>query len=188
MKLNDWDGFWGLRVAECPCDVHFVEWLEENAITGKTIFHFGSGGHHYVGIRCAEPELDNAVLSINASTPDYDAFMKLAKDQPALLHHYTCYFGDIYTTNPRLLPVFDVVTLFHSCEFRSEKNDAYGAKTDLEVMQLFVDKLVVGGHVLFYTGSFAYAQAESVIAELEASRPVVEVGHFKTLRVYRKTA
>lgn len=186
MKLNDWDGFWGLRVAECPCDVHFVEWLEENAITGKTIFHFGSGGHHYVGIRCAEPELNNAVLSINASTPDYDAFMKLAKEQPRLLHHYTCYFGDIYTSNAKLLPSFDVVTLFHSCEFRSEKNDAYGAKTDLEVMELFVDKLPVGGHVLFYTGSFAFAAAEKVIAELEKSRRIEKLGLFKTLLVYHK--
>lgn len=187
MLLNDWDGFWGLRVAECPCDVHFVEWLEENAVTGKSIFHFGSGGHHYVGIRCAEPELDNAVLSINASVPDYDAFMKLAKEQPALLHHYTCYFGDIYTTNPKLLPDFDVVTLFHSCEFRSEKNDAYGAKTDLEVMQLFVDKLHVGGHVLFYTGSFAFEAAKPVIAALETTRAIERVGLFKTLLIYVKT-
>jgi hypothetical protein len=116
----------------------------------------------------------------------YDAFMKLAKDQPALLHHYTCYFGDIYTTNPRLLPTFDVVTLFHSCEFRSEKNDAYGAKTDLEVMQLFVDKLTPGGHVLFYTGSFAFDAARPVIAELERTREVERVGLFKTLLVYRK--
>ncbi len=67
--LNTWDVYWGLRVSECPCDVHFVEWLEENGVTGRTIYHMGSGGHHYVGVRCAEPELDNRVLSITASTP-----------------------------------------------------------------------------------------------------------------------
>jgi hypothetical protein len=184
--LNSWDVFWGLRVAECPCDVHFVQWLEENAVTGKTIFHFGSGGHHYVGIRCAEPELNNAVLSITASTPEYEAFIKLAKEQPALLHHYSCYFGDIYTSNRKLLPRFDVVTMFHSCEFRTEKNDAYGALTDLEVMELFVDQLNPGGHILFYTGSFAYASAEPLIAKLESTRPVEKLGLFKTLLVYRK--
>ncbi len=125
--------------------MHFVEWLEENGVTGRTIYHMGSGGHHYVGVRCAEPELDNRVMSITASTPEYEAFIKLAKEQPALLHHYTCYFGDIYTSHADLLPPFDVVTLFHACEFRNEKNDAYGALTDLEVMELFVDKLSPAG-------------------------------------------
>jgi hypothetical protein len=81
-----------------------------------------------------------------------------------------------------------VVTLFHSCEFRSAKNEAYGALTDLEVMELFVDKLPVGGYVLFYTGSFAFESARPVIASLEQSRAVEKVGLFKTLLVYRKTA
>ncbi len=185
-KLNTWDVYWGLRVAECPCDVHFVSWLEENGITNKTIFHFGSGGHHYVGIRCAEPELSNNVLSITASTPEYEAFVKLAKEEPALLHRYSCYFGDIYTSNRALLPMFDVVTLFHSCEFRNEKNDAYGALTDLEVMELFVDKLNPGGHLLFYTGSFAFEPTKPLIEALEKSRPIEKVGLFKTLLVYAK--
>ncbi|MGL4975800.1 MAG: hypothetical protein ACRC56_10930 [Bosea sp. (in: a-proteobacteria)] len=185
--LNTWDVFWGLRIEQCPCDVHFVEWLEENAITNKTIYHFGSGGHHYVGIRCAEPELNNPVLSITASTPEYESWIKLAKDQPELTKMYSCYFGDIYTSNARLLPRFDVVTLFHSCEFRNEKNDAYGALTDLEVMQLFTDQTEVGGYILFYTGSFAFASAEPIIAEWAKTRGVEKVGLFKTLLVYRKT-
>lgn len=184
--MNTWDVYWGLRVAECPCDVHFVEWLEDNEVRGKTIYHMGSGGHHYVGIRCAEPALDNAVLSITASTPEYEAFIKLAKEQPALLHHYSCYFGDIYTSNPTLLPEFDVVTLFHACEFRNEKNDAYGALTDLQVMEMFVDRLRPGGHILFYTGSFAFEPARPLIEKLETTRPVEKVGLFKTLLVYRK--
>ena len=32
-RLHYWDASWDLRVAECPCDVHFVEWLDENRIT-----------------------------------------------------------------------------------------------------------------------------------------------------------
>ncbi|MGL4729304.1 MAG: hypothetical protein ACRCWO_11165 [Bosea sp. (in: a-proteobacteria)] len=186
--LNTWEAFWGLRIEQCPCDVHFVEWLEENAITGKVIYHFGSGGHHYVGIRCAEPEFNNAVLSITASPQEYDAWIKLAKDEPEITKHYSCYFGDIYTSNAKLLPRFDVVTLFHSCEFRSEKNEAYGALTDLEVMQLFTDQTDIGGHILFYTGSFAFEAAKPIIAEWEKTRSVKRVGEFKTLLVYTKTA
>lgn len=184
--LNIWDVYWGLRVEQCPCDVHFVEWLEEQGITGKRIYHFGTGGHHYIGIRCAEPEIGCSVLGITASPKEYDAFVKLAIDNPALTKSYSAYFGDIYTSNAKLLPRFDIVTLFHSCEFRSEKNDAYGALTDLEVMQLFTDQTDAGGHILFYTGSFAYGAAEPIIAEWAASRPVEEVGGFKTLRIFRK--
>jgi hypothetical protein len=53
-------------------------------------------------------------------------------------------------------------------------------------MQLFVDKLSPGGHVLFYTGSFAFDAAKPVIAELERTREVERIGLFKTLLVYRK--
>lgn len=185
--MNTWDVFWGLRIAECPCDVHFVEWLEENRVTDKTIYHFGSGGHHYVGIRCAEPELGNRVLSITASPPEYEAFIKLVTDHPALTRTYACYFGDIYTSNKALLPGFDIVTLFHACEFRSEKNDAYGALTDREVMDLFTDQTRVGGHILFYTGSFAFETARPIIAEWEKRQDVEKVGLFRSLLVYRKT-
>ena len=44
--MNIWDVYWGLRVEQCPCDVHFVEWLEELGLTGKRVYHFGTGGHH----------------------------------------------------------------------------------------------------------------------------------------------
>ena len=72
------------------------------------------------------------------------------------------------------------------CEFRTEENDAYGALTDLELTRLFIERTRPGGHLLFYTGSYAYAQAETVITEWAASSPVEEVEGFKTLRVFRK--
>ena len=51
--LHYWDAYWDLRIKECPCDVHFVAWLDANRITDSTIYHFGTGGHHVVGIECA---------------------------------------------------------------------------------------------------------------------------------------
>ncbi|TCR68375.1 hypothetical protein [Bosea sp. BK604] len=186
--LNIWDAYWGLEIEQCPCDVHFVEWLEEQRLTGKRIYHFGTGGHHYVGMRCAEPALDNTVLGITASPQEYESFIKLATENPTLTKTYSAYFGDIYTSNARLLPRFDIVTLFHCGEFRSEKNDAYGALTDLEVMKLFADQTDAGGHILFYTGSYAYDIPERLIADWMKSCPVEEVEGFKTLRIFRKTA
>jgi len=188
VKMNIWDAFWGLEVEQCPCDVHLVEWLETEGLSGKRIYHFGTGGHHYVGLRCAEPHLDNTVLGITAAPKEYEAFIALATENPTVTKSYSAYFGDIYTSNAKLLPRFDIVTLFHSCEFRSAANDAYGALTDREVMDLFTQQTDAGGHILFYKGSFAYGAAEPIIAEWASEMPVEELPGFKTLRIFRKTA
>jgi hypothetical protein len=188
--LHYWDAYWDLRVKECPCDVHFMGWLDANRITDAAIYHFGTGGHHHVGIECAHPDRRNAVLGITAAPQEYDTYVKLAIERPDVLRYYNAVFGDIYLLNDRLLPVFDVVTLFHLCEFRGEKNDAYGALTDLEVANLLTDKTKPGGHILFYTGSFAFDRADhsakDVVAEWERGRDVERVGMFETLLVYRK--
>jgi hypothetical protein len=188
--LHFWDAYWDLRVKECPCDVHFVQWLDANRVTHSTIYHFGTGGHHFVGIECAKPERQNAVLGITAAPQEYETYVKLAIERPDVLRHYNAVFGDIYLLNEKMLPTFDVVTLFHLCEFRGEKNDAYGALTDLEVANLLTDKTRPGGHILFYPGSFAFDRADhsakDVIAEWEKGRDVERVGTFETLLVYRK--
>jgi hypothetical protein len=187
-RLHYWQGTWDLREAECPCDVHLVDWLDETRITDAALFHFGTGAHHHVGIENARPERRNAVLGITASPPEYEAFVALAIERPEVLRYYSAFFGDIYLLNAALLPVFDVVTLFHLCEFRGEANDAYGALTDLEVTNLLTDRTRPGGHILFFTGSFAFDRAEEVIAQWERERDVERLGTHRSLLVYRKRA
>ena len=189
--LHYWDAYWDLREKECPCDVHFVEWLDENGITDSTIYHFGTGGHHYVGIECASAKRRNAVLGITAAPQEHEKYVELAIQRPDVLRWYNAVFGDIYLINERLLPIFDVVTLFHLCEFRGEKNDSYNALTDLEVTNLLTDKTRPGGHILFFPTSFAFdwdgpMSAKKVIARWEKERDVERVGEFKSLLVYRK--
>ena len=189
--LHYWDAYWDLREKECPCDVHFVEWLDKNRITDSTIYHFGTGGHHFVGVECASPKRRNAVLGITAAPQEYEKYVELAIQRPDVLRYYNAVFGDIYLLNEALLPTFDAVTLFHLCEFRGEKNDAYGALTDLEVTTLLTDKTRPGGHILFFTTSFAFnwdgpMSGKRVIAQWEKERDVERVGEFKSLLVYRK--
>ncbi len=189
--LHYWDAYWDLREKECPCDVHFIEWLDQNRIMDSTIYHFGTGGHHHVGIECARETRRNAVLGITAAPQEYEKYVELAIQRPDVLRYYNAVFGDIYLINERLLPTFDVVTLFHICEFRGEKNDAYGALTDLEVTNLLTDKTRPGGHILFFTTSFAFDRegpmsGKRVIAQWEKERDVERVGEFKSLLVYRK--
>jgi hypothetical protein len=184
--LHYWDQSWDLRVAECPCDIHFLEWLEDQKTKHASIFHFGTGSHHIVGLKTAEDGSNNAVFGITASPAEYDAYIKMLIEKPRLGFTYKAYFGDIYQLDRRLLPEFDIVALFHVGEFRTEKNDEYGALTDLEMTRVLCDRLKPGGQVLFYSGSYAFDVAERVFGELTKAKVLADAGTFKTLRIFKK--
>ena len=188
--LNIWNDLWEFRPQDCPCDVDFVDWLDAACIRDSAIYHFGTGGHHHVGIECAKPHRRNAVLAITAAPREYETFVQLAIARPDVLRHYNAVFGDIYLANGRLLPEFDVVTLFHLCEFRGEANEAYGAMSDLDLMNLMTERLKPGGHLLVFPGSFAWDRADhsakDVVADWARAQPVERVGTFRSLDIYRK--
>lgn len=183
--LNEWDAVWDLHEDQCPCDVQFVEFLDAQGVSNASIFHFGTGAHHHVGIRTAQNARNNAVLGITASRGEHDAYVRLVLERPDISRTYKVLFGDIYVLDARLLPAFDVVTLFHLCEFRSAKNDAYDALTDADLVHLMIGRLRPGGWLLFYTGSMAFSAARPVIAEIEASGLMQPAGAYKTLLLYR---
>ncbi len=190
LKMNYWTDKWDLHEDVCPCDVHFNDWTKAKKQSRKVIYHFGTGTHHVVGRTQATNGSKNLVFGITASIEEYEAYIKLASEQPAVAKSYVAYFGDIYLTNPRLLPQFDVVTLFHLCEFffPNTASKEYGGLTDLKLANLLTDQLKPGGHVLFYTRSIAFEKAKAVIAKWEKAKSMKRVGEFKTLLVYRKTA
>ena len=187
-KLNYWNETWSLDEAQCPCDLHLVEYLVEKGAKDATVFHFGTGNHHIVGLRLFESGSNCAVLGITASPQEYDDYVELLIKNPRLGHTYKAYFGDIYQLDARLLPQFDYVSLFHVGEFRTPENDAYGALTDLEMTLMLADKIKPGGEVLFYSGSFAYDKAEAVGKELVKQRSFEPAADYKSLRVFRKRA
>jgi len=184
--MNYYTDSWPLMVDICPCDVHFTEFLEAKEINNASVFHFGTGSHHHVGIRCAENGSNNAVLGITASIEEEQAYVKLAIERPQLSRPYKCFFGDIYMLDARLLPEFDVVSLFHLCEFWGPESVAYGAMNDLELAEMFTDKLRPSGYLLFYTKSMAFEKAKPVIAALRKSGGLKGVEEFKTLLVLQK--
>jgi len=189
LKMNYWTDKWDLHEDICPCDVHFNDWVEDRKLRGNSIYHFGTGTHHVIGIRQAENGSGNVVFAITASIEEYEAYLRLVTDKSAVSKNYLAYFGDIYLTNPKLLPEFDVVTLFHLCEFffPNTASKEYGGMTDRAVLDLLTDKTRPDGHILFYTRSIAFEKAKAVIAEWEKAKPVERVGEFKTLLIYRKT-
>ena len=184
--LHAWDDVWELHEDLCPCDVHFIDFLAAEKIQGAAIFHFGTGGHHHVGVRSAAKGGGNSVLGITCSRGEYKAYMDLATRDPVVSRSYKALFGDIYILDPKLLPDFDIVTLFHLCEFRTEQNDEYGAMTDMELARMLIGKLKPDGRMLFYTGSQAFDAARPIIAELEEDGWLRPAGSYKSLLHYRK--
>ena len=190
LKMNFWDDKWDLDVAVCPCDVHFNDWVEAQNITGKTIYHFGTGTHHIIGIRQAANGSGNKVFAITASKGEYDSYIDLVTANAPVAKGYIAYFGDIYLTEPALLPEFDVVTMFHLHEFTKPNTGSadYGGLTDRALLDVMTGKLRPGGYMLFYMKSFAFDEAEQAIADWAKGGAVERVGEFKTLLVYRKRA
>lgn len=184
-KMNTYNDNWMRRE---NCDIHVIEWLDQQRITDASVYHFGTGGHHHVGIECAKPQRRNSVFGITASPQEYQNYVQLVTGQPEMLRYYNVVFGDIYLLNAKLLPTFDVVTLFHLCEFSGPQTEAYGGLSDLAVTNLLTDKTRAGGHILFYSGSMAFTKAKPVIARWEKERPVKHVGEYKSLLVYQKVA
>jgi hypothetical protein len=186
MELNYWKSFWPLNEERCPCDAHFVGYINEERIRRKTIFHFGTGQHHIVGVKNVELDLPNEILGITASREEQESYVDLVIKNPLVGRYYKVLFADIYTLTSALLPPFDVVTLFHLCEFYSEANRAYTSGDDRSVLQLFIEKLKPGGLVLFYRGSSAYRAASVLVQEALDGGDLKEVQDYKSLKVCRK--
>lgn len=184
-KLNYYEIGWYLDEALCPCDIHLVKWLEQEGFRDHTIFHFGTGEHHTVGIKCHEANTGHSVLGITASPREHDFYEQLIIERPEVGHSYKVLFGDIYQLDARLLPEFDIVTLFHVGEFRSEKNDAYGALSDEEMVRLLVGKLKGPRLVIFYAGSYAFDVAERIARLLVAEGLLEPAGNYESLRMFR---
>ena len=187
-SMNHWQDAWELQEDVCPCDVHFNEWLERRSMRGKTIYHFGTGTHHVVGRRQASNGSNNVVFAITASKPEHQAYVEWASDNPRLSKAYLAYFGDIYLTNPALLPEFDVISMFHLCEFflPNTAHADYGGLTDRQLLDAMTSRLKPGGYMLFYERSFAAEGAAPVIRDWARTNPVKRGERFKTLLVYRK--
>ena len=187
--MNYWTDKWDLHVDICPCDVHVNDWIADQKIRNKLLYHFGTGTHHVVGKEQAENGSGNKVFGITASIEEYDAYIKMVSGSSKIAKSYIAYFGDIYLTSGALLPDFDVVTMVHICEFffPNTASAEYGGMDDRGVLDLFTRKTKSGGHILFYTKSIGFEKAKAIVAAWEKEAPVTRVGDFKTLAVYRKT-
>jgi hypothetical protein len=177
---------WPLRPASCPCDVHFCEYLEQRQVRGKSIFHFGTGGHHVVGKRNHAQAWANDILGLTVSPREHAIYVRQVIRDPALGAHYKVLFSDIYSMSGALLPAFDLITLFHLCEFE-DRASAGRRLDDAGLVQLFCERLTPGGRLFLYRGSFGYPRAAPLIGNAVAQGRLSLVEEYQSLLVYQRT-
>lgn len=185
IKLNFWRHSWPLNPDVCPCDVNFCDFIDDNQIQDHVIFHFGTGEHHIVARHNIAIRSPNHVLAVTASEVEYSAYIKYIIDNPHAGNYYKVLFLDIYTLSARILPQFDVVTLFHLCEFFREQNSRYAPLDDRGLIDLFISRLKPDGRMLFYRGSHAAENMLPIVKDYVAAGKLVFAEAYKTLLVYR---
>ena len=170
---------WELQLDKCPCDAEFIEWmmlkLRNNTSKEYNIFHMGTGLHHLVGNKLY-PYCN--VLGMTYSEEEHKAYIEMAKLRGVLPSMYHVLFGDIHHLNFRLLPRFDIVTLFHLGE---QYEPGTGTISPDVVLLDFIDILNPDGHILAYANS---AAKDISIPLFDNAMELVE--EYKHLRIYKK--
>jgi hypothetical protein len=177
---------WQLQPNLCPCDLELIEYLQKNNIQDQTIFHFGTGAHHILGLENQKLVKPNEVIGITASIPEHEAYVQMCRKNRQLAKFYKVLCTDIYTLTDRSLPMLDVVALFHVGEFYMAEEAAFVHHNDESMVDLFLNKLNPDGKILFYTKSVGYGKAEEIIESFTAQGKIYLVEQYKSLLVYAR--
>jgi hypothetical protein len=184
LKLHYWNHSWPLLPCLCPCDTDFISYLRARRISRHAIFHFGSGAHHALGKANLEAGAPNEILAVTASPQEHRRYVEWVIENPAAATHYKVLFADIYTLNEGLLPVFDLVTLFHLHEFYDETNRRYAQLDDRSLLDVFLRKLSDRGRVLFYKGSNGFGRTARTLEEYTSRQRLVFQEEYRSLLIY----
>ena len=174
----------------CPSDTDISSYINiyETPKGGLTIFHFGTGGHHIVGLTNHQRVNPNFVIGITASPAEYQSYIELCLKDGSLGKDYVVYFGDIYNLQPQFLPPLDIASMPHIGEYYDptkgrEANitvkganvdrSKYAALDDKSLLDLIVDKLVPGGRLLIYTRSHGASLTTDLLQNLIYEKKVL---------------
>ncbi len=166
----------------CPCDLHLCDFLLERDIRSKSIFHFGTGGHHIVGLRNRADDMRNAILGVTVSPSELKRYLKLVVRDPILGQSYKVLFADVHDLQAVSLPTFDLVTLFHLCEFGSSAGSSH-LLNDEGVFGLLTSKLNPGGLLALYPQSLGYRRLQPIIAAAMAAGTLAHRENYKSLQI-----
>jgi hypothetical protein len=151
------------------------------------VFHFGTGGHHVVGTRNHIEGWQNEIFGLTLAPSEHARYVRRVIRDPAFGRHYKVLFGDIYSICGAGLPAFDLVSLFHLCEFGDPAST--GRRHDDEgVLRVFCSRLNPGGQLLLYRGSFGFASVHPLVARAVDEGLLSFVEDYKSLSIYRQVS
>lgn len=175
---------WPLWPRMCSCDLHLCDFLQERGIRSKSIFHLGTGGHHIVGLRNRMDGMGNVILGVTVSPDEIKRYVRLVVRDPVLGQNYKVLFGDVHDLQAASLPNFDLVTLFHLCEFDSAKGSVH-LLSDEGVLDLLTSKLNPGGVLALYRESIGYRRLRPMIAAAMAAGRLEHREDYESLQILR---
>lgn len=173
---------WPLWPRMCSCDLHFCDFLQERNVRSKSIFHLGTGGHHIVGLRNRIDGMGNVILGVTVSPNEIRRYVKLVIRDPILGQSYKVLFTDVRDLQAASLPSFDLVTLFHLCEFDSAPGSVHLSSNE-EILGLLISKLNPGGLLALYPQSIGYRRARPLIAAAMAAGRLEHREDYKSLQI-----
>jgi len=181
--MNTYDTNFDIKLAKthCSCDFDFIKLIKNKNIEKKNIFHFGTGGHHIIGKEIK----NNNVLGITCNREEYINYINDITKDPNLNKTYKCIFSDIYNLTDDSLPKFDIINLFHLCEYYDEKKNSYSLLNDDTLLKLMCNKLNPNGYIIFYKNSKRYKKTKKIINNYDGKLIKFEY-EFNSLRVYSK--
>lgn len=173
----EYEPAWRYQPDKCNCDGEFIEWFKViyKHYHNLNICHMGTGFDHKVGTELQ----DHNVLGITYSPEEMARYIDIIQPPYAryFQYKYKVLFTDVHAINYKLLPDFDIVTLFHLGEIYEPGIDSM---TMVDVIDVFKNKLTPDGRILAYAKS---AAAHLSIPLFDNALELVEV--YKDLRIYR---
>jgi hypothetical protein len=122
----------------------------------------------------------NVILGVTVSPNEIKRYVKLVVRDPILGQNYKVLFADVHDLQAASLPNFDLVTLFHLCEFGSGSGHLL---SDEGVLRLLTSKLKPGGLLALYPQSIGYRRLRPIIAAAMAMGTLEHREDYKSLRI-----
>ena len=185
-SLNVYRKFYELNYQECPCDVDFIDYLIHKNYKNKNIFHYGTGGHHFIGIKNFTQNLNNDILGITAQKDEYISYIDLIIKTPKININYKVLFTDIFNINQNTIPNFDIITLFHHGEYYDPIKNNYSKLNETSLLELMINKLNPNGIICFYKRSAGQHKSNSIINTFIENNILVKIEEFKSIIIYKK--
>lgn len=161
---------WPWMPSHCPCDQQFIEWLNKKKLPESVIMHMGTGLHHKVGIEACR--LGHMVIGLTISREEV-----ISRVFRANVLKYQVFYSSLQDLDLRLVPKFDIITLFHFGEALGDYS--------YEVLEHIIGQTNPGARIAFYNRSAGWGNSQPAIEKAISRGQLILEDIFQELEIYR---